>query len=332
MPIDINALRADRGGNPVLFRESQAKRFADVDLVDTVLALDESWKIAQSHYETNKMECNTLQKEIATVLKKKEDAKELIASRKVLMSQDTSLKKIADDLKIQVDKVLNKIGNTVHPSVPVSQNEDNNVIVNSWGKCRIQETEEDVDMTLKFHHDLLFRIGGYEAERGVKTAGHRAYFLTRVGVDLEMALMSYAKTFLQQRDFQAVKPPNLMNADNMAQVAQLEEFDEALYKVEGSSVGTSSTDSTLALESEKTKYIIATSEQPMCCYHMGEWIEEASLPLKYAGISRCFRKESGSHGRDTWGIFRVHEVGQSKNFFLKFRVSKLTFLFFVYLV
>merc|ERR1711871_123253 len=92
-----------------------------------------------------------------------------------------------------------------------------------------------------------------------------------------------------------------MNKDLMGGVAQLSEFDEALYKVTGG---------------DQEKYLIATSEQPICAYHKGEWLQESELPLRYAGVSTCFRKEAGAHGRDTWGIFRVHQFEKVEQFVL----------------
>ena len=95
----------------------------------------------------------------------------------------------------------------------------------------------------------------------------------------------------------------MMNKDVMAGVAQLEQFDEELYKVVGGG-------------DVEDKYLIATSEQPICAYHKDEWMEETQLPLRYAGVSTCFRKEAGKHGKDTWGIFRVHQFEKVEQFVL----------------
>jgi len=105
---------------------------------------------------------------------------------------------------------------------------------------------------------------------------------------------------MRQRDYSVMQPPYMMKKSVMAGVAQLEQFDEELYKV---SSGTT-----------EDNYLIATSEQPICGYHMGEWLEEKSLPLKYSGVFTCFRKEAGSHGKDTWGIFRVHQFEKVEQF------------------
>jgi len=143
-------------------------------------------------------------------------------------------------------------------------------------------------------------IDGYEPERGVSVAGHRGYFLKGVGLLLNQALINYGLTFLMNREYTPLQPPYFMNKEAMAGIAQLEDFDEQLYKV-------------VAGEDDE-KYLIATSEQPICVFHRDEWLLEKELPKKYAGYSSCFRKEAGSHGRDAWGIFRVHQFEKIEQF------------------
>jgi seryl-tRNA synthetase len=160
------------------------------------------------------------------------------------------------------------------------------------------------------HDDLLWRIGGYEPTRGAAIAGHRGYFLTNAGVLLNQAIINYAIAFLSARDYQILQPPFMMNKNVMASIAQLEDFDEQLYKVSGKT-GDADTDGS------SEKYLIATSEQPICAYHQGDWLDpKADLPLRYAGISTCFRKEAGSSGKDIRGIFRVHQFEKVEQFCL----------------
>jgi seryl-tRNA synthetase len=197
--------------------------------------------------------------------------------------------------------LISAVGNYVHESVPVGLKEEaHNTIHHTWGEFKRTGNE-------KHHHELLWMIGGYEPERGVKTAGHRAYFLTDVGVLLNQALIQYGLAFLRKKKFKAVQPPLFMNKEVMAETAQLSQFDEELYKVVGNN--------------GDEKYLIATSEQPISAYHRGEWISEAELkttettgPFRYAGVSTCFRKEAGSHGKDTWGIFRIHQFEKIEQF------------------
>eukprot|EP00494_Astrolonche_serrata_P033250 UN33519 len=147
-------------------------------------------------------------------------------------------------------------------------------------------------------------IGGYEPTRGVKVASHRAYFLTGPAVRLNLALQQYGLDYLRKRDkYKEVYPPFFMKRDVMARTAQLSEFDEALYHVSGGDDN-----------EDKDKYLIATSEQPISAMHMDDWMQDADLPIKYAGISTCFRKEAGAHGKDAWGIFRVHQFEKIEQF------------------
>jgi len=116
-------------------------------------------------------------------------------------------------------------------------------------------------------------------------------------------LISYGLDFLRKKGYKKIMPPFFMNKDQMAKTAQLEQFDEELYKV---------------IASDDEKYLIATSEQPISAFHSDEWFEspETQLPIKYAGYSTCFRKEAGSAGRDMWGIFRVHQFEKVEQFVL----------------
>ena len=143
-------------------------------------------------------------------------------------------------------------------------------------------------------------IDGYEPERGVAIAGARQYFLKGWGVRLQMALVNYGMNFLAQKGYTPLTVPLMMKQSIMAETAELAQFDEELYKVTG--------------DGEEEKYLIATSEQPISAYHRDEWMDPKSLPLKYCGLSTCFRKEAGSSGRETWGIFRVHQFEKVEQF------------------
>lgn len=159
----------------------------------------------------------------------------------------------------------------------------------------------NADKKLRHHHELLYMIGGYEPQAGAKIAGHRAYFLTGPGVILNLALQQYALNFLLKNRYNPVYPPFFMDKNIMAKTAELADFDEQLYHVSGE-------------KDDTEKYLIATSEQPISAMHMNQWMEEDHLPIRYAGLSTCFRKEAGSHGKDAWGIFRVHQFEKIEQF------------------
>ena len=299
MPIDINLLRVERGGDPEKIRESERRRFnAEAGLVDKVISLDREWCKLVGDVDSKKKEKNDLNKQVGKLKKAKEDASELMAKSKALSGEIVEMEKRLAAAREELDKYLPQIGNIVHDSVPVSNDEHaDNEIVNKWGEFRT--APESGDFEYQSHAQLLWRIGGYEPERGVSTAGHRAYYLTGPGVMLNQSLISYALGYLNKRGYTAIQPPYFMNKNVMAGVAQLSQFDEELYKVTGDG---------------EEKYLIATSEQPICAFHQGDWISPKKLPIKYAGMSTCFRKEAGKHGKDTWGIFRVHQFDKIEQF------------------
>ena len=293
MPLDISIVRTYRGGDPEKVRESQRRRFADVGLVDKVIEEDEKWRKLVQAVDDCKSEKNKKQKEITALKKAKAEVPPaMLAELKALDKKRADVECLVEPQLAVVKRLFNSIGNLVADDVVVSQDEEaDNEVVSTFGACA---------PTARYsHHELLYMIGGYEPERGVRVAGHRAYFFTDVGVMLNQAVINYGISFLRKRQYKVMQPPYMMNKDVMAGVAQLEQFDEELYKVSGG---------------DQEKYLIATSEQPICAYHKGEWLQESELPLRYAGISTCFRKEAGSHGRDTWGIFRVHQFEKVEQF------------------
>jgi seryl-tRNA synthetase len=151
------------------------------------------------------------------------------------------------------------------------------------------------------HDQVLDRLGGYDMDRGTKVAGHRGFYLLNDGVDLNLALINYGLDFLKKKGYTKIYTPFFMRKELMAKTAQLEQFDEELYKVTGDG---------------EDKYLIATSEQPSSAFHSGEWFDKPAeqLPIKYAGLSTCFRKEAGAHGKDNWGVFRVHQFEKVEQF------------------
>merc|ERR1712165_510658 len=151
-------------------------------------------------------------------------------------------------------------------------------------------------------------IGGVDTERGAVTSGGRGYYLMGPAVFLQQGLIQLSLQVLYSKGYSPLYTPFFMKKEVMKEVAQLSQFDEELYKV----VGKGS-----EVEGDKSiseKYLIATSEQPIAAFHRDEWISEKQLPIKYAGISSCFRQEVGSHGRDTRGIFRVHQFEKIEQF------------------
>lgn len=228
------------------------------------------------------------------------------------------------ELDEAITSTIAVIGNIVHDSVPIDDNEDNNRVERTWGSPRAEDG-------LYNHVDLVQLLDIVSLEEGQDVAGGRGYFLKGAGVLLNQALINCAQHFLYKKGYQLMHTPFFMRKTVMAKCAQLSQvravgwvdrsqrlltapatrglaasralpaptatsshpqFDEELYHVTGEG---------------EDKYLIATSEQTLVAYHQSKWFERNQLPIRLAGYSSCFRKEVGSHGRDTLGIFRVHQ-------------------------
>ncbi|KAJ1551512.1 Cytosolic seryl-tRNA synthetase, partial [Nowakowskiella sp. JEL0078] len=323
--LDINDLRVEKGGNPDKVRDSQRKRGASVELVDEILALDALWIVARFEADEKNKQINAINKQIQPLMKakQKEQAAPLLAFKANLEKEKKEFDAKADDLDAERTKKLMLLGNYVHESVPDSLTEDDNVIIKTWfpeGRTEDEEREKKKKLIkadgkgvpgLSSHHEIMQRIDGSDMDRGAKIAGHRGYFLMGPGVELNLALVQYGLDFLAKRGFTKLWTPFFMKKELMAKTAQLEEFDEALYKIVQKEIvpGEQEPDG-------NSMYMIATSEQPISAFHSGEWFAEPEkeLPKRYAGQSTCFRKEAGSAGRDNWGIFRVHQFEKVEQF------------------
>ncbi|RDB19707.1 Serine--tRNA ligase, cytoplasmic [Hypsizygus marmoreus] len=300
MTLDITSFIDSKGGNAEEIRESQRKRGHSVELVDEIIQMYSDW--VKMEFDTNALrkKVNEVQKQIAAKRKAKGPADDLIAAKKVIDDEVETRKKEAKEFEIKMRQKASTIGNIVGKNAPVSLTEDDNVTFRTWFPAA--ETDEPpARPNILAHHEVLLRLDAIDLDRGAKISGHRGYFLTGDGVDLNQALISYGLDYLRTKGYKKIQPPFFMNKDQMSKTAQLDQFDEELYKVIGH---------------EDEKYLIATSEQPISAFYSDEWFEspDTQLPVKYAGYSTCFRKEAGSAGRDMWGIFRVHQFEKVEQF------------------
>jgi seryl-tRNA synthetase len=229
---------------------------------------------------------------------------ELMSYRKQVDLQVVQVEGQLEEIENGRNEILRDIGNLIHADVPISNNEDENAVVRTWGDVTLGT--EAGSPTFKSHVDLIVDIDGMDGEHGADVSGSRGYFLKGAGWFLKEALLNYAVRFLSDRDYDVLEPPYWMRKSLMSQVAQLEQFDEELYKVVGSK---SNPDA-------EEKYLIATAEQPIAALHREEWLNPERLPIRYCGVSTCFRQEVGAHGRDTRGIFRVHQFDKVEQFLL----------------
>ncbi|GLB39830.1 putative seryl-tRNA synthetase N-terminal domain [Lyophyllum shimeji] len=300
MTLDLISFIDSKGGNAEEIRESQRKRGHSVELVDEIIQMYADW--VKMDFDTNALrkKVNEVQKQIATRKKAKEPADDLVAVKKVIDAEVEAKTKEAKLFEVKMRQKASTVGNIVGPNAPVSLTEDDNVTIRTWHPAG-EADEPPARPDILPHHEVLLRLDAMDLDRGAKISGHRGYFLTNDGVDLNHAMIAYGLDYLRKQGYKKIQPPFFMNKDQMAKTAQLDQFDEELYKV---------------IASDDEKYLIATSEQPISAFHSDEWFEspETQLPIKYAGYSTCFRKEAGSAGRDMWGIFRVHQFEKVEQF------------------
>ncbi|CUG94179.1 seryl-tRNA synthetase, putative [Bodo saltans] len=320
MGLDIFMFRDEATAN--LIRESQRRRYADPESVDKVIEADAGWRKIQFLSECTKKFVNDCSRAVAAKKKAKEaDGEDIPVPEEVIATATegkidsetlqtlnvnqlkslskwcnervAALAKQASDAENTRDSLLNSIGNIVHESVPVEKDEDvGNTTVRTFG---------DIARRMPLNHvDIMEKLGLMDTGKAVTSmAGGRSYVLKGGLVQLQVALISYGISFLVSRGYTPFYPPFFMNKETMACVAQLSQFDEELYKVTGEG---------------EDKYLIATSEMPIAAYHRNKTFPTLKEPIKYAGMSACFRKEAGAHGRDTTGIFRVHQFDKIEQF------------------
>lgn len=318
--LDINLFRDPALADVV--RESERRRFRDPKIVDEVIEVDEKWRRTQYLREVCSKMMNHCSKAVGARKKAKQpdgtvsDIPQDILSAalegvlkaeqldglcvlqlkelsKRLGSNIVDLAKNAEELDQTREKLINKVGNILHESVPVAEDEDTgNVVIRTFG---------DVTRRTKLNHvDCMEKLGLMHTTSNIASiAGGRAYVLRGAMVQLQLAIISYGVQFLVQRGYDPFYPPFFLNKSVMGSVAELADFDDSLYKVSGDG---------------EEKYLIATSEMPLVAFHQNKWFTELPTPLKYAGYSSCFRKEAGAHGRDTLGIFRVHQFEKVEQF------------------
>ena len=262
--------------------------------MDDVLELDLKWRECRHNLDSINAEFNAINKQVGKLMKagQKEEAAPLMAQAKEIDARKKALAEEEKEWEEKTNIALLKIGNIVHDSVPVSNDEANNAIVRTWGAKRMEEN-------LPNHVDLIGMLDIADVERGTDVAGGRGYYLKGAGALLNQAMINYALAFLSSRGHTPLATPFFMRKDRMAECAQLADFDEQLYKVTGEG---------------DDKYLIATSEQTCCSFLRKRWLNASELPIRLAGYSTCFRKEVGSHGRDTLGIFRVHQFEKVEQF------------------
>jgi seryl-tRNA synthetase len=287
--LDIKLIRE----NPDVVRNDLKKRREDakLSLLEAIISDDVAWREKLQQVDQKKAERNKMANEIADAKKAGEETPDKIEQMQNLKDEIEGLDAIANELKAKVDKNLMNLPNILHESVPVGADETANVEIRRFGDI------PSFDFELLSHGDLAEKLGLAEFERATRIAGAGFNYLFDDLAYLDLALMKYSVDFMRAKDYRLVEPPFMMRREPYTGVTDLGDFENVMYKIENEDL-----------------YLIATSEHPMAAMYMDEIIDEDTLPLKFVGISPCFRREIGAHGVDTKGLYRMHQFNKVEQF------------------
>ena len=267
---------------PEIVRNMLKNRNVEID-ISKLLEIDQERRAIITELESFKMERNNISSKISEKKKVNEDISDILIKMKEISTQIDKLTTQKNQIQEKYKDQLESVPNLIHDSVPIGKDENSNIEIEKWGKKKKLENTLD-------HIDLSIKNNLVDIERAGKISGSRFYFLKNQLVKLNYALISFALEFMNKKGYVMIQPPYLMNRKSMSGAVILSDFEEVIYKIE-----------------DQDLYLIGTSEHPLAAMHANEIFSTDELPLKYVSISPCFRKEAGSHGRDTKGIFRVHQ-------------------------
>lgn len=282
--IDAQLLR----DQPDLVRASQLARGADPSLVDSALEADAARRAAISEFESLRAEQNAFSKQVAKASKDEKPA--LLEQVKELAQRVKVANQAANDADEAYAAVVRRIPNLVIEGVPAG-GEDDFVTLREIGE------RPSFDFDARDHLELGEMLGAIDMQRGAKVSGARFYFLRGIGARLELALMTMALDKAIANGFTMLTTPTLVKPEIMQGTGFLGEHADEVYRLEADDL-----------------YLTGTSEVALAGYHADEILDLSNGPLRYAGWSTCYRREAGSHGKDTRGILRVHQFNKLEMF------------------
>jgi len=287
--LDIKFVR----DNPEIVKENLRRR-GDAEkskLVDDVLRDDRDWRRIQTEANNLRGKRNKLTEEIAKARRLGEDVSALVSQAEFVPTEIKRLEDESQKLEHNITNILLTLPNIIDESVPYGVDENGNIEIKKWGD------RPEFNFTPKDHIDLASKLRLIDFERAAKVAGARFYYLRGDLVKLNYALLMFALDFIEKKGYVLIQPPYLLRREAIGGAVALSDFEDVIYKIEGEDL-----------------YLIPTAEHALLAQHMNEIIDGKNLPLRYGGISPCFRKEAGAHGRDTKGIFRIHQFEKVEQF------------------
>ncbi|MCD7781190.1 MAG: serine--tRNA ligase [Methanosphaera sp.] len=284
--LDIKIFREE----PDTVYESEKKRFRDTINVDKVIEYDNLWREGLKQLNDLRSKKNKLSKSFKQA-KKDGNIQEVVTKSKEVAAQIKELEPKIEEYEKTRDEYRYKVGNIIDEEVPVSDTEDDNKIIKTYGDLP-EFTFEPLN-----HVDLIESVDGADTQTASEVSGSRFYYLKEDILFLNLALIQFALNELTQKGYTPLQTPFFVKSEVAEETSELAEFEETLYKVENEDL-----------------YLIATAEQTLAALHRNEIIDDENLPKRYCALSTCFRKEAGSHGKDTLGIFRVHQFEKIEQF------------------
>jgi len=289
--LDIKLIRENPKLVQVNIKRRQDKE--KLKLLEKVIKLDVKWRELTKEVNELRKRRNEISLEIAQLKKAGENEKAVAKMKEAskLPTKIAQLERKRDAVSEELKIGLMRLPNMLHEAVPFGKDEHDNVEIKRWGK------PPEFDFKPKSHADILKDLGLVDFERAAKVSGAGFFYLKDEIVLLDIAIQRFALDFLQKRGFTLIEPPFMMRRKAYEGVTDLGDFESVMYKAEGEDL-----------------YLIATSEHPMGAMFMNEVLNKDQLPIKFAGVSPCFRREVGSHGKYTKGLFRVHHFNKIEQF------------------
>ncbi len=287
--LDIKFVRE----NPDAVREDLRKRNDQEKLswVDDMLEKDKEYRRLLQESEELRHRRNVITDDINELKKQGKDISKRIQEAKELPKKIADMERTIDELRAKIQFYLMRIPNILHKSVPVGKDDTENKTV------RLSGEKKKFPFELKSHGELIEQLGIGDFDNAAKISGNGFYYLFGDLALLEHSLQRFAIDILAKKGYKLVAPPLMMRRKPYEGVTDLADFETMMYKIENEDL-----------------YLIATSEHPIAALNMNKTFNDDELPLKYCGISSCFRKEIGSHGIDTKGLFRVHQFNKIEQF------------------
>jgi seryl-tRNA synthetase len=275
--IDIKPLRE----NPEKFKKAaEAKRF-NVD-IDKLVAVDAELKTLKQQLQDISTEKNRVGKSIPKLAA--DEKQSALSQLSQLKQQEAEFNERLTALQPQFDELMQQVPQPADDDVPLGKDDTENVEIRKEGEV------PHFDFELKDHVQLGLELGIIDIERGVKLAGSRNYFLKGDGALLHWAVLRFAIDLMIGRGYVPMSVPLLMKDEAMRGTGYYPGSEEQTYRMEKDQLN-----------------LVGTAEVPLTAFRMGEILEAEELPLKYVGLSSCFRREAGAAGKDTYGLYRIHQ-------------------------